>query len=106
MNPEIFTWLVYALWLGVIVYLTIAAIGVKRDTSGSVGQRLGIMFGMIAAVGLPFLPVFHFLNYTPGPVVGSIGLIICVVGWAREASKKVVPLQLTTVPTFRDIPNV
>jgi protein-S-isoprenylcysteine O-methyltransferase Ste14 len=82
MNPAIFIWLVYALWLVVIVYLTIAAIGVKRDTSGSVRQRLGIMFGMIAAVGLPLLPVFHFLNFTPGPVVGIIGLIICIVGWA------------------------
>jgi protein-S-isoprenylcysteine O-methyltransferase len=39
------------------------------------------MFGMIAAVGLPFLPMFHFLNFTPSPVVGSIGLIVCVAGW-------------------------
>jgi protein-S-isoprenylcysteine O-methyltransferase Ste14 len=71
----------YGMWLAVLIYLTIAAKGVKQDTSGSVGQRLGIMFGMIAAVGLPFLPVFRFLNFTPGLVVGSIGLTICITGW-------------------------
>jgi protein-S-isoprenylcysteine O-methyltransferase Ste14 len=81
MHPSIFIWLVYGMWLAVLVYLTIAAKGVKRDTSGSVGQRLGIMFGMIAAVGLPFLPVFRFLNFTPGLIVGSIGLTICITGW-------------------------
>ncbi len=81
MNPAILIWLVYALWLIVIVYLTIAAIGVKRDTNGNPGQRIGIMFGMIAAVGLPFLPIFRFLNFTPSPVVGSTGLTICIAGW-------------------------
>jgi protein-S-isoprenylcysteine O-methyltransferase Ste14 len=81
MNSSIFIWLVYGMWLAVLIYLTIAAKGVKQDTSGSVGQRLGIMFGMIAAVGLPFLPVFRFLNFTPGLVVDSIGLTICITGW-------------------------
>jgi protein-S-isoprenylcysteine O-methyltransferase Ste14 len=90
MNPSIFIWLVYAIWIAILVYLTIRAIGVKRDTEGKIGARLGIMFGMIAAVGLPFLPIFHFLNFTPTAVIGSIGLIVCVAGWiffvwARES---------------------
>jgi hypothetical protein len=29
MNPMIFCWLVYAIWLAVVVYLTVAAFGPK-----------------------------------------------------------------------------
>jgi len=39
------------------------------------------MFGMIAAVALPFLPIFRFLNFTPSLMTGTIGSIICIAGW-------------------------
>ena len=90
MNTSIFIWLIYALWLTLVAYLTVAAIDVKREPQGHLGQSLGLMFSMIAAFLLPHLPIFHFVNFAPvNPVVSSIGLILCVAGmaflvWARQ----------------------
>jgi protein-S-isoprenylcysteine O-methyltransferase Ste14 len=89
MNPSIFIWLIYAIWLAAIVYLTVTAIGVKRDTQGHLGQSFALMFAIITAFLLPRLAIFHFLNFTPNPVVGSIGLILCAGGmallvWGRQ----------------------
>ena len=39
MNPAVFPWIIYAFWITLVVYLTVSAIGVKResqDTSGRV----------------------------------------------------------------------
>jgi hypothetical protein len=38
MHPTIFIRLIYAFWLSLIVYLTVAALGVKRDTERHLGQ--------------------------------------------------------------------
>jgi protein-S-isoprenylcysteine O-methyltransferase Ste14 len=90
MNPRIFIWLVYALWLVVIVYLIVAAIGVKRDTQPHLVQSFALLFAIIAAFLLPYLPIFQFLNFAPvNPVLSSIGLAIDVAGtaffiWARQ----------------------
>jgi hypothetical protein len=47
------------------------------------------MFAIIAPFLLPRLPVFDVLNFTPNPVVGSIGVILCAGGmallvWGRQ----------------------
>jgi protein-S-isoprenylcysteine O-methyltransferase Ste14 len=89
MNPSIFIWLIYSIWLAAIVYLTVAAIGVKRDTHGHLGQSFALMFAIIAAFLLPRLQVFEFLHFTPNPLVGSVGVILCAGGmallvWGRQ----------------------
>src|SRR5260370_41233892 len=90
MSPSIFVWINCALWLILIVYLTISAIGAKRDTEAHLSQSLGVMFAIIAAFLLPYLPIFSFVNFAPvNPVVSCIGVIICVASmaffiWARQ----------------------
>ena len=56
MSPSIFIWIIYALWLLLIVYLTISGIGAKRDTEAHLSQSLGLMFAIVAAFLLPYLP--------------------------------------------------
>lgn len=74
-------WIIYAIWLIVIVYLTVAALGVKWDTQGHLGQSFGLMFAIIASFLLSHLPIFHFLNFAPvNPVLSSIGVILCAAG--------------------------
>jgi hypothetical protein len=43
MNPAIFVWLIYALWLALVAYLTVSAIGVKPNTQGHLLQSFGVM---------------------------------------------------------------
>jgi protein-S-isoprenylcysteine O-methyltransferase Ste14 len=90
MNTSIFIWIIYAIWLIIVVYLTVSGIGVKRETKGHLLQSFGLMFAIIAAFLLPLLPIFNFLNFAPvNPVLSSIGLILCVAGmaflvWGRQ----------------------
>jgi protein-S-isoprenylcysteine O-methyltransferase len=89
-NPAIFLWLIYAFWLILVTYLIFSAIGVKPDTQGHLSQSVGLVLAIIAAFLLPYLPVFHFLNFiSVNPVVSSFGVILCAVGmaflvWARQ----------------------
>ena len=89
MNPSIFVWLIYASWLILIVYLTVSGMGAKRDTEAHLGQSLGLMFAIIAAFLLPYLPIFHFLNFAPvNPVLSCVGLILSVAGMAVLVSAR------------------
>jgi len=65
MNPAIFIWLVSGFWLILIAYLIVAAIGVKQDTQGHLSQSFGLLFAIVAAFLLPYLPIFQFLNFGP-----------------------------------------
>ena len=53
-------------------------------------QSFGLLFAIIAAFLLPYLPIFRFVNFAPvNPVLSSIGLILNVAGmaflvWARQ----------------------
>ncbi len=82
MNPRIFAWAVYALWGAVVIYLTVAAIGVKREPETHLGQSFALMFALIAAWVLPRLPAFDVVNFTPPPALAAIGLVLAVVGSA------------------------
>ena len=83
MNPPVFTWLIYAFWLFLVGYLTVAAIGVKQARREHLGQRFGLMFLIIALFLLPYLPVFRFVNFAPvNPVLSGIGVILCAAGMA------------------------
>jgi protein-S-isoprenylcysteine O-methyltransferase len=90
MNHSTFIWIVYALWLILIVYLIVAAIGAKQDTQRHAPQSVGLMLAIVAAFLLPYLPIFSFVNFAPvSPAVSVIGIIVCVAGmayfvWARQ----------------------
>jgi len=83
MSPSIFIWVIYALWLALIVYLTVSAGGAKRDTQSHLLQSSGLMLAMMAAFLLPYLPIFSFVNFAPvHPVASGVGVIMCVAGIA------------------------
>ncbi|TGS15114.1 isoprenylcysteine carboxylmethyltransferase family protein [Mesorhizobium sp. M2E.F.Ca.ET.209.01.1.1] len=78
-----FIWFIYAAWLMLIIFLTVQAIGVKRDTEPHLLQSFGLMFAIIAAFLLPRLPIFDFVNFAPvSTVLGGIGAAITVAGMA------------------------
>ncbi|WP_210236358.1 MULTISPECIES: isoprenylcysteine carboxylmethyltransferase family protein [unclassified Mesorhizobium] len=84
-------WFIYAAWILLIVYLTVQAIGVKRDTEPHLLQSFGLMLAMIAAFLLPSLPFFAFVNFAPvNGMVSSVGMLMTVAGmlflvWARQS---------------------
>jgi protein-S-isoprenylcysteine O-methyltransferase Ste14 len=81
MSSRIFIRVIYALWFVLVVYLTVSAVGVKRETKGHLGQSFALMFAIIVAFLLPHLPIFRFVNFAPvDPVLSSIGVVLCVVG--------------------------
>src|SRR5581483_9642336 len=89
MNTVIFIWFVYALWLILIVYLTVAGLGAKRDTHPHMGQSFGLLFAMIAAFALPHVPILSFVNFAPvNPALSIVGLILCVAGMAVLVSAR------------------
>jgi len=83
-------WIIGALWLALVVYLIVAAIGVKRDTGQHMLQSLGLTLAIVAAFLLPHLPIFRFLDYAPvNPLLSAVGIVVCVAGmaclvWARQ----------------------
>jgi protein-S-isoprenylcysteine O-methyltransferase Ste14 len=89
MNAAIFVWITYAIWLVVIVYLTVAGAGAKKDTRPHLLQSLGLMFAIIAAFLLPYLPIFSFVNFAPvNPVLSIIGIAVCLAGVALLVSAR------------------
>jgi protein-S-isoprenylcysteine O-methyltransferase Ste14 len=90
MHTSIFIWLVYALWLTLVGYLTIAAMGVRQARKENLGQRFAILFLIVASFLLPYLPIFRFVNFAPlGPVLSAVGVMLSVGGmallvWARH----------------------
>lgn len=94
MNPVLPVWTVYGLWLALVVYLTVTAVGVKRDDKPHLGQSFALMFAMIAAFVAPHLAIFRFVEFAPvGAVPSGVGLIVCLAGmallvWARQSLGK------------------
>jgi protein-S-isoprenylcysteine O-methyltransferase len=90
MNLSIFIWLIYAVWFLLVAYLTVSAIGVKKEPQGHLLQSYGLMFAIIAAFLLPHLAIFRFVNFAPlNPIASCIGVIVCLAGmallvWARQ----------------------
>jgi protein-S-isoprenylcysteine O-methyltransferase Ste14 len=81
MSTSIFIWIIYAFWVVLILYLIVSAKGAKKDTQGHLLQSFGLMFAIIAAFLLPYLPIFSFVNFAPvNPVASGIGVIVCVAG--------------------------
>ena len=90
MDPGVFIWLIYALWLILIVYLTVSAKGVKQEPQGHLLQSFSLLFAIVISFLLPLLPIFGFVNFAPvNLVVSSIGVTLCALGmavlvWARQ----------------------
>jgi hypothetical protein len=61
-GPAIYIWLIYALWLALVICLTVSAEGIKRDTHGHLLQSFSPMFALNVVFLLPHLPIFHFLR--------------------------------------------
>jgi protein-S-isoprenylcysteine O-methyltransferase len=94
MNPSIFVRLIYALWIILIAYWTICAIGVKQETEGRWLQSVGLLLAIIIEFLLP--TIFHFLRFgSVNPVASvarGIGVILCAAGaaqlvWARHLGR-------------------
>lgn len=86
--------LIYLLWLALVIYLTVSAIGVKRDTKPHLMQSFALLFAIIAAFWLPRLEIFRFLYFEfVHPLVSIFGLILTVSGmsiliWGRHTLGK------------------
>ena len=76
MDPVLSVWLVYILWFLLVVYLTVTAFHVRRDTQPHLGQSFTLLFALVAAFVLPLLPIFSFTNWAPvGPLLTAVGLL-------------------------------
>src|SRR5262245_35198873 len=74
-------WLIDGLWLVLTGYLTVAAIGVKRDTRGHLCQSFGLLMAIVVSFWLPYLSTFRFLNFARVDAVASgIGVVLCIAG--------------------------
>jgi protein-S-isoprenylcysteine O-methyltransferase Ste14 len=81
--------LAYAAWMLLVIYLTVAAIGAKRDTQPHLGQSLGLTLAIIVALVLPHLKMFQFVNFEPSAALSTIGLLLTAAGmgllvWSRQ----------------------
>ena len=90
MDPGVSSWLIYALWLILIVYLTVSAKGVKQEPQGHLLQSFSLLFAICISFLLPRLPIFRFVHFASvNFVASSIGVTLCAVGmavliWARQ----------------------
>jgi protein-S-isoprenylcysteine O-methyltransferase Ste14 len=81
MNSSIYSWLVYAGWAALVVYLIVAGRNAKRDEEVDLGQSFGLMYAMIAAFALPYVPIFAFVNWAPVSTgLNIVGLLIFLLG--------------------------
>lgn len=81
MYTTVAIWITYGLWVALVVYVTLTAIGTKADTQTHLGQSLLLLFALVAAFVLPHLPPFGFVNFAPvNPLVTTIGLVVTVAG--------------------------
>jgi len=113
MNPSVYSWLVYAGWGALVIHLIVAGRNVKRDEQVDLGQSFGLMYALIAAFALPYVPIFAFVNWAPvSTALSIIGLLIFVVGigffiaarqtlgrnWSQTVSAKQDPQLVTDGP--------
>jgi protein-S-isoprenylcysteine O-methyltransferase Ste14 len=90
MNTYIYILIIYVIWFIVTVYLTIAALGMKRELRGHLDQSFLLLLAIIAAFLLPRIRILSFVNFAPvNTVLSIIGVILCAAGmgflvWARQ----------------------
>src|SRR5262249_35606228 len=90
MDPEVFIWLIYALWLILIVYLAVSAKAVKLEPQGHLLQSFSLLLAIVLSVLLQLLPILGFVNFARVTLVlSSIGVTLCALGmavlvWARQ----------------------
>ena len=81
MDPSIYSWLVYGGWVALVVYLIVAGRNVKRDQEVDLGQSFGLLYALIAAFALPYVPIFNFVNWAPVPTgLNIVGLTVFLIG--------------------------
>jgi hypothetical protein len=73
--------IIYLLWALQTTYLTLTAIGVKRDTRPHLGQSFSLLAGLVLAFSLPRSRPFRWTDRPPaGPVTGVLGVAVCLLG--------------------------
>jgi protein-S-isoprenylcysteine O-methyltransferase Ste14 len=83
MNPSVFGWLVYAGWGLLVLYLIVVGRNARPDTEPDLGQSFGLMYALIAAFALPYVPIFNFVNYAPvSTPLSIVGLLVFAAGLA------------------------
>jgi protein-S-isoprenylcysteine O-methyltransferase Ste14 len=83
MDPTIFSWIVYGGWALLVLYLTVAGFKAKRDTEPDLGQSFGLMYALLLAFALPYVPLFSFVDYAPvGTALSIVGLAVFFIGMA------------------------
>ena len=79
MDPTFFSWIVYGGWALLVLYLTVAGFRAKRDTQPDLGQSFGLMYALLLAFALPYVPLFSVVNYAP------VGTPLSIVGLKRAS---------------------
>jgi protein-S-isoprenylcysteine O-methyltransferase Ste14 len=116
----IYRWLIAALWLLLIVYWAISAIGVKRNLASRTSRRefrLRLLVGALALLLVSVPPLRHWLEQLQAEqarsaALGPIGLMLCAAGvglmiaarrhlgrnWGMPVSRKQDPELVTSGP--------
>jgi protein-S-isoprenylcysteine O-methyltransferase Ste14 len=116
----VYRWLIVALWLSLIVYWAVSAVGAKRSlgsrqTWNEISLRLIVVALVLIVLGFP--PVRHTFRdlqayQTQSAVLGIAGVVLCVAGvglavlarlylgrnWGMPASRKENPELVTNGP--------
>lgn len=112
-DPAVFSWLIYAGWALLVVYLIVVGRNAKRDEAVDLGQSFGLLYALIAAFALPYVPIFGFVNWAPVSTwLSIVGLVIFAAGiagfiaarqalgrnWSQTVSAKQEPELVTSGP--------
>jgi protein-S-isoprenylcysteine O-methyltransferase Ste14 len=119
----IYRWLIALLWLGLIVFWAVSAIGVKRNLDTPASRRefgLRLLVGALSLALLAIPPLRHGLGrleagQARSAALGLIGLIVCAAGiglmvaarihlgrnWGMPVSRKQDPELVTSGPYAR-----
>ena len=80
MNPTIFRWIVYGSWALLVAISDRHRRQGQGDTEPDLGQSFGLMYALLLAFALPYVPLFNFVNYAP------VGTPLSIVGWRYFSS--------------------
>lgn len=116
----VYRWLIVALWLGLIAYWAVSAVGAKRSlgsrqTWKEIGLRLIVVALVLIVLAVPSVRhTFRDLQayQKQSPVLGTAGVVLCVAGvglaalarlylgrnWGRPVSRKENPELVTNGP--------
>lgn len=90
MSQLVVSWVIYAAWILLVIYLIFAALDVKPDKQRHLGQSFALTAAIIVSFLLPHVHIFRFVNFAPvNTPVSAIGIFLSLGGiallvWARQ----------------------